>query len=375
MQRPLVLAAIAAAALSACGSSPSVSTQAPPPPARGQAVDQPPLQADVVAGRFIRSAELDDGALRVSPASAHAEPKITQQQARVLFGSDESIRGSSAGHLLGYGIISVQPSLGAPANDTAAWVGFVWGGATSCPAMTAPTGPTTTTVPPPTPGYRAVIIVDPREVYDYQSRGSSCGGPATGPDANAASEVISVPWQLVSLQMSSVTVRYQVPACLVGVQPEPSLGGNTNTGEGTLTIELTLPFNRQSCADVWRQTDIPFGPPPGPGAPPFPHLKNVSHGPTGPLGSLQPLPDRQKSGEVRPSPVGRSVNRDRRPSGAGHENGATTATEAILRSTRSPSVGTASLGCRNAGHRRVRCRRHRWRFAGRRCGRFVECGR
>lgn len=289
MRRHLLLAAVATAGLSACGSAASVSTQAPPAPGRGRPVDQPPSQADVAAGRFVRSAELDDGALVVSPAPGGAVPKISQQTASVLFGSDESIRGSSAGHLLGYGFISVEPSLGAPVNDAAAWVGLVWGGATSCPAMTAPTGSTTTTVPPPTPGYRAVIIIDPRQVYDYQSRGSSCGGPATGPDANVASEVISVPWQLVSLQMSSVTVRYQVPACLVGVQPEPSLGGNTNTGQGTLTIELILPFSRQSCPDVWRQADVPFGPPRGPGAPPFPRLKNVSHGPTGPLGSLQPI--------------------------------------------------------------------------------------
>ncbi|HZT66037.1 MAG TPA: hypothetical protein VFA11_09645 [Acidimicrobiales bacterium] len=225
----------------------------------------------------------------MSPAAGSAEPEVSRQEASVLFGSDESIRGSSAGQLLAYGIVSVQPSLEVQASNTPAWLGLVWGGATSCPAMTAPAGPTTTTVPAPTPGYRAVIIVDPHHVFDYRSRGSSCGSPATGPSASAASEIISVPWQLVALQSSSVTLRYQVPACLAQVQPEPSLGGNSNTGQGTLTIELTLPFNRTSCPNAWRQTNVPFGPPPGPGAPPVPHLNNLSHGPTGPLGSFQPI--------------------------------------------------------------------------------------
>jgi hypothetical protein len=243
-----------------------------------------------VTGRFVRSAELDDGALVVSPPPGQTSPELSQHQAEVLFGSDPQVMGAFHGALLGYGLVSVEPGLGVDLTDVPAWVGLVWGGVYHCPAMTVPTAPTTTSAPQPTPGYQAVIISDSHDVFDYQSRGSACDSPVRGPSASPASETTSVPWQLVSLQPGTVTFRYQVPSCLASISPSStSMGGNAKTGRGVLSVELTLPFNRRSCPTVWRQTSTLFAPPLGPGAPPPPHYTTVAHGPTGPVGAFQPM--------------------------------------------------------------------------------------
>lgn len=280
---------VAAVTLSACGSGTVVRTGTPGTTAPAQGVDQPPRPADVGSGRFVHAAELDGGGLKVSPAPGGTHPALGQHEAAVLFGSDSSVYGQRTQHLLGFGVVSVKPGLGVDVRRAPAWLGLVWGGATSCPAMTAPTGSTTSTVEPPTPGYRAVIIIDSRQVFDYRSRGSACGEPATGPDARAASEILSTPWRLVSLQASAVTVRYRAPACLPQVPPEPSISGSTRTGQASLTIEMILPFDRPSCADLWRQTTVSFAPPLGPGAPPPPHFIHIAHGATGPTGEIQPI--------------------------------------------------------------------------------------
>jgi hypothetical protein len=74
-------------------------------------------------------------------------------------------------------------------------------------------------------------------------------------------ETISVPWRLVSLQFATVTFGYQVPSCFASMSPSSiSTGGNAITGQGVLTVELTLPFNRPSCPSVWRQMSTPFAP-------------------------------------------------------------------------------------------------------------------
>jgi hypothetical protein len=226
----------------------------------------------------------------VAPLPGETSPALSQHEAAVLFGSDPQAMGGYGGALLGYGSVSVKPDLGVDVTATPAWVGLVWGGGYSCPSMTVPTGPTTTLAPQPTPGYRAVIIIDSQHVFDYQSRGSICDLPVQGPTASTASETISVPWRLVSLQPATVTFDYQVPSCVASKSPSStSTGGNASTGQGVLTVELTLPFNRPSCPTVWQQWSTPFAPGMGPGAPPSPHYTTLAHGLTGPVGNFQPI--------------------------------------------------------------------------------------
>lgn len=282
---------IAAVALcvSACGSAPTRSVMPTGATVPAHSFDQPPTARDVASGRFVRSAELDDGALTVAPASRDLRPSVSEQQASMLFRSDPVAAGSHSGVLLAYGLVSVRAGLGIDVTEAPAWLGLLWGGAVNCPSMASPPSTTTTTLAPqPTPGYRAVIIVDSQHVFDYRSRGSVCGFPASGPSASAASEMVSVPWQLVAVQATRVSIRYQAPSCLSPGNESVSLGGNVKTGQAVLTVEIAMPFDHPSCPESWRQTSTLTAPPQGPGAPPPPVYTHIGHGPTGPIGSFQP---------------------------------------------------------------------------------------
>lgn len=255
------------------------------PPAFGPAsstpLNQPPTRTDVVDGKWVSPAELDNGAFEVSPF-AGGHPAINAKKAAVLFGSDSSVAGgSSTAPIFGFGLVSLQPGLGARLHRTPAWVGVVRRTAYLCPME--PVSVTTTPDRLPTPGYTAVIIVGTHKVFDYQSRTSICDEPATGPSVEPASETISVPWRLVSLAGGTVTYRYRVPSC-DRQSPNISIRGNANTGQDSLTLLLTLPFDRPSCPQTWVTGSTRIGPPPGPGAPTTGPVATITHGPTGPVG-------------------------------------------------------------------------------------------
>jgi hypothetical protein len=277
----LVLPGLSAFAPSAAATTAVTSDLATSKPA----ITEPPSAADIVAGRFVHRGELDDGALAVSPAPATKHPPMNMATAVVLLKSDPLATGSQTGLLLGFGLATIRPGLGVKVDRAAAWVGLMWGGAFSCPAMTIPSGPTTTVAAPPTPGYRVVIMLNTRKVFDYESRGSACGGPPSGPTAQTATETVSVPWTLISLEDGTVSYRYEVPSCEQQVLPSASTGGDTITGIATLTVELALPFNRPSCPQTWLNSSAAVDPPDGPGAP-QPTYTTVNHGSTGPVGSF-----------------------------------------------------------------------------------------
>lgn len=274
--------------ISACGSGvhkPATALSKATVPAQGP--DQPPTSTDVMAGRYTRSAELDDGAFRVSRAPLADTPSVSQHEAAILFGSDAEAKYYPSGNLLGFGLVSVQPGLGVNLSQIPAWVGLASGVSSSCGEQTASTDPTTTVAPPPTSGYLAVIMIDSRHVYDYESRTSLCGGlsPAT---AKSADELLAVPWQELSLTSSEDTVRYQAPSCVPKAFSGAWLGGEpVSNGQDTLTVVIKIPFDVPSCAPIWQTFNMPIAEP-QPSGPPFPHYTSITPGSTGPVGGFQP---------------------------------------------------------------------------------------
>jgi hypothetical protein len=244
VRRLSAIGALAVIGPAVLGLSSATATAVPSAARPRLAIAQPPTAADVVAGRFVRRAELDNGAFVVAPAQAGERPPMAAHEAGVLIGSDPTVTGSHGDELLGFGQVSVRSNLGVSLERTPAWVGLVWDGVSSCPLMTIPSGSTTTTSAPPTPGYRAVVIVQARKVFDYASRGAPCGGPPAGPSAQAASETVSVPW---------------------------------------------APFARRSCGEISLQSSAPLGPPAGGMAPPTSSYTTITHAPTGPIGQSDPI--------------------------------------------------------------------------------------
>ncbi|MCL2393948.1 MAG: hypothetical protein FWC87_04595 [Acidimicrobiaceae bacterium] len=250
----------------------------------GGVIGQPPTAADVVGGRVVTPVELDNGAFKVTPRLG-GHLTVSAKEAAVLFGSDVLATAIHTGPVLGFGLVSVAPRLGVHLHQTPAWVGVLQNAvAFSCPAQTVPSAGGAVT---PTPGYTAVIIVNPRKVFDYQSRNSPCGLSPTGPSAQPASEQISIPWQLVSLTNGTVTYRYRTGSCL-SQAPSVSLGGNTHTDQYSMTVLLSVPFDRTSCSQTWRTANAPVEPP-HPQAPPSAPITTIAHGPTGPVGKFRPL--------------------------------------------------------------------------------------
>lgn len=246
----------------------------------------PPQADDVVAGRFVRSAGLDNGELVISPAPAADQPAIDLGSASTLFRSNGAVT-SSAPVVLGFGLVSVDPAVNAghgtaPLRATPAWIGVVHSaGIYSCPAIVAttsvPAGP-----PPPTPNYTAVIIpAAPAPIVSYRSRSQVCDEPPTGPTLSATPQVVSAPWQEVGLVAGQLTLRYQAPSCVADPELGVSAGGNVRTGDDTVTVELAIPYGT-TCPLTWRTDTVSLAPD-APGAPPQPTTYQLSHGPTGPV--------------------------------------------------------------------------------------------
>ena len=258
-------------------------------------VRQPPstlTTGDSASGRVIRSASLDDGAFTLRPAPGGVNPQIDQAQAKVLVGSDSQVYGRGWSGVVGFGEVSIGPKLTSGVNKLPAWVAVIQLPWPMCPEMTIPPRPVTAqrglSYPP---GYLAVIVEGTgTRVLDYHSRSQLCGNAAAGPSVRSATQIVSIPWRLVSLHGQIITIRYQDPPC----DPEMGiysvdLGGNTKTEQGHTGVFILAPYGLTyndliNCGGSWTTQTDNYGTGLGPGAPPALTPKVVTHDPTGPVG-------------------------------------------------------------------------------------------
>lgn len=281
-------AAAAAIALAGCGRLAMPAPGGGARPAAGL-----PAASSVAGGRYVRAVRISG--LLVAPAGggAAAHQGLTWRQAAALFEATSQILGSHAGAVLGYGLVtlsgrSLPPRVPRLARR-GAWVGITWGGSASCPADSTPRPPGSPAAGRPV--FTAVVIYGDRGngALVYSSRGvGPCGGPPQGPSAALAREALSVPWrQLGPVRGGDVRVSYRAPAC--ARMFSTSAAGDVHGGPFTLTVEVTVPFDRSACPGVAvRSTAIGLFPPFGaPGLSSPPPRVSLVHGRTGPVRVLQ----------------------------------------------------------------------------------------
>lgn len=209
----------------------------------------PPTEASVRDGRFVEPVGLDEGMLIVEPAPTNVTSDLfTQQQAEARIWASPTVAGSRSGSVMGFGLVTInghlegddvlRPIRGGPTPERMpAWIGFAWGGITSCPDI--PAGAPTLT-PPPTSGYEAVVIPADGTVsaFTYSARTSICGQPANGPHIAQARYVVSVPWKgNGKVKNGRVTIEYTPPVC--GVEESMETGGDPSGY--TISVYYSLP--------------------------------------------------------------------------------------------------------------------------------------
>lgn len=262
---------------------------APPAPGSGGSV---PTAGDVSAGSFTRTVILDDGALTIRPAPSSLKPQVPLTQARVLVGSDSQVYNRGWDGVLGFAEVSISPNLASGVKETPAWVAVIKQAAPFCPNTASPA--TNAPTQSWSPGYLAVIVEDyGTKVLNYHSRSQVCDFPAKGPSVSDAMQLISIPWQMISLQGQTLSFRYQKPACdpYAASGPSLSVGDNAKTGQWTLEALIeapyTLTYNRLvNCGGPWTTATTRIGPIPGdPGTPTLPVSNVVTHAPTGAVGA------------------------------------------------------------------------------------------
>lgn len=252
-----------------------------------------PATGDVSAGVFTRTVILDDGALTITPAPPTLQPQIAQTRAQVLVGSDSQVYMRGWNGSLGFAEVSINPKLASGVKDAPAWVAVIKQEAPFCPNTPSPSTPAATAPAQSwSPGYLAVIVAgNGTKVLDYHSRSQVCDFPAKGPSVSAATQLVSIPWQQVSLQGQTLTFRYQRPACdpyAVGMSgPSLSVAGNAKTGQWSLEAFIEAPYSLTyhdlfNCGGPWATATTRIGPSPGA---PLPPVNVVNHAPTGPVGA------------------------------------------------------------------------------------------
>lgn len=270
-----------------CASPGSVRPRSP-----STAPASPPSVSAIRSQRFLRTVELDNGQLTVSPAPNRQSAAVGFSTATTLVRSDLAAAGMSLDGGLGFGDVTIASRLtgsSLPAvHDSPAWIGFLTGGATACPAQV----PGTTAAkgnPPPTPGYTAIVILGRgRTVLAYKSRTSICSEVPTGPTVSEQPQVLSVPWTLVSLAGTRITYRYRSPSCQGAPTPLPRVSGNVTTGAAVLDVQLDVPYADSGCSFRWRTATVLAGPGATSGSQPpgLPRVTKLEHGPTGPVDLL-----------------------------------------------------------------------------------------
>jgi hypothetical protein len=247
-------------------------------------VTTPPTRTAVANGRYVNPVELDNRTLTVQPPTANERPSISEQDAAteiwagsVFAGYHQVEMGFGIGTLAGEPTVTVLP----------AWIGFGTASTFSCPAMIAPTGPTTTEQAPPTPGYAAVILgaASGAPAITYGSRGAICGSPPTGPTVSPASEVVSVPWVETGPESGGeIADQASVPTC--GTLAGESGGGNSTSM--TWTVNAVVPDAELGCAgtrtvEVTMRVTLPNLP-----GVPATVVTSIGHGPLGPVQQARP---------------------------------------------------------------------------------------
>ena len=261
------------------------------------------VAGDVLAGRFVRTVTIDNGAFLVRPAPAGTQPQINQAEAEVLLESDTGTGGAPFGCsperggscVIGFGEVSITQALVQGAHNVAAWVGTLTTPTYdfSCPNETLPPSHAVGSRSAIYPWEYEVAVLEGSgtPVLNYTSRASVCGNTATGPSLTRGVQSVSIPWQLVALHGQTIMFRYQKFPCdpYPGV-PNMALGADVKTEQGSVGIYIEAPYSLTygellKCGGSWTTTSADFGPQSaGPGAPPPPTPKVVTHDPTGPVG-------------------------------------------------------------------------------------------
>lgn len=186
--------------------------------------------------RFTRAFGLD-GALRVDPPTG--SPRVPESRAIAAFRTTFQPWSYVYDVVIGFGMVTLRADLtpeGQPVlTGQPSWVVTFYG---RLPCLGQPSMPVH-----PVPGRRPVFILDATtgtHGINYLSYGSYCNGLPTGPQAQTAAVIQSVPWTVVSTASDgrSVTVRYLLPPCGTLYYSQ---------GPSPLSIQVTVPLNDLHC--------------------------------------------------------------------------------------------------------------------------------
>lgn len=277
----------------------------------GPATTVSTLNGSVVDGRFVRAVAV--GGLEVAPdPSASASPLGLDLAAADRLAS--LTEGLTNPKLVGFGLVTLTgaggtPPTGAPTlTRTPAWVAIATTShlAYNCPAMS---GPPPTASPGEHGAQKAAIFFGSvasagRGAVLYQSAGTLPCGRTVGPSVSAADAAVPVAWRPAGPVGRTSWVSYQAPTC--SRLDSVSAAGSGNSGIDTVTVNVTVPFDRTGCAGVetFTTTVAVYPRPPGPGSPPPPARVVLVPKP------LPPVPP------VLTSPLGQTASSWPPPSGA-----------------------------------------------------------
>ncbi len=254
-----------------------------------------PSPSAVASGRYVQIVAMSG--LQVSPPPLTTTTEhlgLTWSQAATLFEATSAVQGSHAHAIFGYGLATLEgsrrPAGTPPLRRRGAWVGITWGGTTHCPAETTKPGSASTSSGSRRQIYTSVVIYGDHGdgAIVYTSRGAPpCGGPMQGPTVEAAKEVLSVPWQQKTpVHAGAIGISYRAPACATLFSTAGH--GNLHTGQFSLDVEVTVPFDHAACRIATRATTIRLFPSlTPPGAPAAPSHVALSHQATGPVAVLE----------------------------------------------------------------------------------------
>jgi hypothetical protein len=224
----------------------------------GPATTVVPLGGAVVRGRFVRRVSVSGLTVAPDPSAGPRPLGIDRREARRLAALTEGLGRPKA---VGFGLVTitgVTPQAGAGTmTRRPAWVAIAPpnGLAFSCPVMTVP--PTTTAQPPsPANGHgvytAAVFFGSVAAAGDgavlYQSTGLlPCGGTGKASLAQAHAAV-PVAWSVVGPVGLTTRIEYQAPEC--SSLDSVAAGGTVTTGRYSVTVTVTVPFDRAGCGAV-----------------------------------------------------------------------------------------------------------------------------
>lgn len=184
--------------------------------------------------------DLDHGRLVVAQPVRPERTLVPAALARTEFLSTAEVAGGHPCVGFGLAMVTTRPSpVGTSTPSHLAWVGLAEGAASVCPIITDDSY----VVGAPLPVQ--VVIIDaanPRSVLVYTSPGSYCGLPPTGPSLVPAHQVVSVPFEVVNLEV----VAYGRPACASRYM-DADYAGSKQTGDLVAWVHVSVPFEHGGC--------------------------------------------------------------------------------------------------------------------------------